>query len=703
MTSAVKRACDACHRRKVKCDGINPCRNCSTAQLSCTYNAIPQKKGPKGSRAKIISELRENQRQTSLAAKVHNRINGAAGTPPDPSSAPTLGMLTSDMVKECLTFFFDNMNAQAPILDRALIEQQVLYMEQNRDAYCLMASMCAFVLLQPGMSMPSGEPYNLELVPGANIVASQLLAEEALRVRKGYDYLDQITLNALATNYFLFGCCYAQEMHEKAWFYLREATTMIQMAGMNMDSYYQRFDVAESARLRRMYWLFFVIERAYAIQRQRPLTLQATISLPSPGDDPHDPLAHQLSGFIHLVNLFQPFDDAFTNAWNKTRGHLSPQYISKLQKEHNELAQAYLCRDPSWDNVATNQEWLKNTVWQLTNRVVGNNAEQPFTFQHPVNMSREMLMNMASHFPGQGMELLKSGLIEKLIECAYSMTEYLGMQAPSRDPFAVGPQQYLAQIIAIVAAARGDDYRFLPLLMSKVSEILPRLVDPMLRDAPETVTMANLDIFDGFGNAGMAQPPQMPLMDTDFDRKYSVEEYDKKFAMDMSGGMDPHGNPSSAPPQVARQPSEMAASFVSSPPMMSPTLEYPHGMNGYACTPMSGMVMSPMGNQPHQHMGQPSPNHCPDPMGQQHMNMVTPPSMASPQSMVSPNLASPQHMGAGQNMRPAMQPNLHMGNMVNMRQPAQRQGSFAMQGQPQQQHFHNMNAMTGELNFNTLR
>jgi hypothetical protein len=285
MTSAVKRACDACHRRKVKCDGINPCRNCSTAQLSCTYNAIPQKKGPKGSRAKIISELRENQRQTSLAAKVHNRINSAAGTPPDPSSAPTLGMLTSDMVKECLNFFFDNMNAQAPILDRGLVEQQVLYMEQNRDAYCLMASMCAFVLLQPGMAMPSGEPYNLELVPGANIVASQLLAEEALRVRKGYDYLDQITANALATNYFLFGCCYAQEMHEKAWFYLREATTMIQMAGMNMDSYYQGFDAAEAARLRRMYWLFFVIERFVVVLIASSLRRSAN----PPGNTGHMP------------------------------------------------------------------------------------------------------------------------------------------------------------------------------------------------------------------------------------------------------------------------------------------------------------------------------------------------------------------------------------------------------------------------------
>ncbi|KUJ19143.1 uncharacterized protein LY89DRAFT_478685 [Mollisia scopiformis] len=53
MSTSVKRACDACHRRKLKCDGINPCRNCSSAQLSCTYHAIPQQKDPKGSRAKL--------------------------------------------------------------------------------------------------------------------------------------------------------------------------------------------------------------------------------------------------------------------------------------------------------------------------------------------------------------------------------------------------------------------------------------------------------------------------------------------------------------------------------------------------------------------------------------------------------------------------------------------------------------------------
>lgn len=261
MSQAVKRACDACHRRKVKCDGINPCRNCSSAQLSCTYNAIPQKKGPKGSRAKVISELRETQRQTSLSHKVQNRMNGINCSPANPGAVPTPGLLTSDMVKECVQFFFDNMYAQVPILDRRQVEQQILYMEQNLDAYCLLTSMCAFIMLQPGVSMPSGDPYNLDMVPGANIISSQLLLEETLRVRRGYEYLDTISHNAIATNYFLFACYYGQEMHDRAWYYLREATTMVNMIDMHKEETYMQLDAVEASRRRRLYWLLFVTER----------------------------------------------------------------------------------------------------------------------------------------------------------------------------------------------------------------------------------------------------------------------------------------------------------------------------------------------------------------------------------------------------------------------------------------------------------
>lgn len=261
MTTAVKRACDACHRRKVKCDGVNPCRNCSASQLSCTYNAIPQKKGPKGSRAKVISELRETQRQTSLSAKVSSRISGVSHSPPSPILAPTPGLMTPDTVKDCVDFFFANMYSTMPILQRQALEQQMLYMDTRLDTYCLLTSLCAFVMLQPGMSIPGGDPYGLDSMPGANIVSATLLMEETCRVRRAYDYLDSPTFNSLCTSYFLFCCYYGLEMHEKAWYHLREATTLVHMMGMNKEDTYMQYDCVESSRRRRLFWLLFITER----------------------------------------------------------------------------------------------------------------------------------------------------------------------------------------------------------------------------------------------------------------------------------------------------------------------------------------------------------------------------------------------------------------------------------------------------------
>ncbi|GFF57896.1 xylanolytic transcriptional activator xlnR [Aspergillus udagawae] len=38
-------ACDACKRRKVKCDGVDPCANCRIAHLVCGYSARPARRG----------------------------------------------------------------------------------------------------------------------------------------------------------------------------------------------------------------------------------------------------------------------------------------------------------------------------------------------------------------------------------------------------------------------------------------------------------------------------------------------------------------------------------------------------------------------------------------------------------------------------------------------------------------------------------
>ncbi|CAM1502692.1 Fc.00g074680.m01.CDS01 [Cosmosporella sp. VM-42] len=676
MSQAVKRACDACHRRKVKCDGLNPCRNCAAATLGCTYNAIPQKKGPKGSRAKVISELRENQRQTSLYAKVQNRLNNIQEAP-SANWLPTSGLLTAEVVKQCAGFYFENLYPQLPILDTRLLDHAVAAMEQNPETYCLLTSFTAFIVLQPGMPIPSTDSYNLDMLPGANIATSALLLEETLRVRKGIDILQSVSVNSVLTNFFIFACFYANGDKERAWYYLREATTVMHMIGMHKEEWYRQHGPSDAARLRRLYWLFYSVERAYAIDRHRPLTLQATIKAPSMNDDPQDLQAALMEPFFRLVNVYQPFDDSFTATWNNARRHLNASTITGLQHRVNDIVNHFMIQDASVIDLGTNQQWLKNTIWQLNGGSISGNGDDSIAFQFPA--SRELLSNMSQFFPNQP-ELMTSGFIQKLLQTVSSLMDLLSILPSRSGSGIVSPQKHLETLIGVIVYLRQSEYQYLPLLLSKVSEVLPGLADPALKHAPENADFVGLtanlgDMFDGFSTAGlpqipmqMSQEPQMAMESPGFsiDQKYSADEYDKQF-MEMTSSPDSGtmSNATGGTPPVVQQSADLNNSFNGSPGLMSPVMEYPNNMsnmnnmNNFVTTPMADMVHSPLGN----------------PVQSNPMNQLQGQHQLPSQHQ--------QHLSNGDPMAA-----YHMGSipsgMYNMRQPQQRQNSYQqMQGQPQ--------------------
>ncbi|KAI0118967.1 fungal-specific transcription factor domain-containing protein [Daldinia grandis] len=682
MSQAVKRACDACHRRKVKCDGINPCRNCASAQLTCTYNAIPQKKGPKGSRAKVISELRETQRQTSLSAKVQSRLNGINSPPCSPTLSPTPGLLASEMAKECIEFFFANMYPIMPILHRQRLEQQSMYLDSGLDTYCLVTSLCAWMMFQPGMNVPGADPL-LEHLPGANIASGMVLIEETIRVRKGYEYQESPTLNSLCTSYFLFCSHYALDMHDKAWYYLREATTLAHIIGMNKEETYLQYDNIEASRRRRLYWLLFVTERAYALQRGRPLTLQASINLPSMTDDPTDPLASQLNGYILLVNLFRPFDDMFITFWNKTRGESSPSYLSVLQKQFSDMIPPYMNVQDS--DLRANQQWLKTITWHLSmqNGCAPQGSQDQMQLQYPIDMSRD-LMSMTSQFQTQSTELLGMPLVAKLLEISSALIDVLSILPSSGDPFSMGPREQLNSLLQLLSVLRSGEHHFLPLLLNKVHEVLPRLANPILQRAPENACMQNIDIFDGFGNAGMAQPPMMD---------FKTEPYTPGSMQHIQdiGTDSAHSN--SGDDMKSPYP------IVSSPPVMSPGVDYHN--NEFNSIPD---ILSPMGQpaqhsfnqqatlnpqQPHlqhQHQHQHQHHGLSHGMNQNHTMGNT--MQTDMHTNLSHGLSQPTNM-TGMSQQQSLPQNQQFSIINNMlhRQPPQRANSFIMHP-PQHQHQH---------------
>lgn len=255
---------NSCHRRKVKCigEGTKPCKNCISAGLTCTYNAIPQKKGPKGSRAKVLSELRENQRQSQLSPGTQFDLShGSRSLSPVAGLARTPGLLTLGIVDSCVEYFFANIYPTQPILHRGRVQQTIQAMDHSVEAYCKLVSLCAYVLVQPTMVLQSSARPAGDFAQNSNQGLAHVLLEEAVRVRKAYEYSENPTILTVYTSFFIFSTYFCMDRQNAAWVYLREATTVAHIMGMHEEDTYKNDDFVDASRKRRLFWVLFMTER----------------------------------------------------------------------------------------------------------------------------------------------------------------------------------------------------------------------------------------------------------------------------------------------------------------------------------------------------------------------------------------------------------------------------------------------------------
>lgn len=412
----------------------------------------------------------------------------------------------------------------------------------------------------------------------------------------------------------------------------------------------------------------------------RPVSLPASIQPPTLADDATDPLAHQLNGHLLLVDLFRPFDDTFMIMWNKTRGECAPSYLAALQKQLSEMHLPYGAEA----DIRANQSWLQTVAWHLSvQNGMSPGSDDMNSYQYPIDMGRD-LASVTSQFSTQSAELLGVPLHAKLLEMASKLADVLSIQPSSGDPFSITPQQQLQSLLQLVSVLRSGEHHFLPLLLSKVHETLPRLANPLLQRAPDN--MCNIDIFDGFGNAGMAQPPVL----TDFKTEphFKAEPYTPAQVPRVDEMATDSGSSNGAPSNP-----DMNSPFPvsSSPAVMSPgNVEYPHMAAEYNSIPD---IMSTMGQSqpstlaPSGHIGQQQLPH------QQHLGFQQ--QQQQPQQGLS-QMPSSMRNQLGQainhqqqapghsqyNVNQSMTQNL-MNNILH-RQPPQRSNSFMLHQQHQQ-------------------
>lgn len=349
-----------------------------------------------------------------------------------------------------MEFFFINVYPSQPVLHRQRAQEAVVNMDRSIEAYCMVVALCAYVMIQANMKIPSNVLERQEMAQLSNVGLGHILLEETVRVRRGYDYRESPTHWTVLTSWLYCGCYFGLAKENTAWSYLREATTQAQLLGMHDEETYKH-DPLDTSRKRVLYWLLFMAERyhfvklmhvtadhdtrTYAIHKHRPITLYPTIHPPSLDEVPSDrPVA---VGLELMINLYKTIDDTFINLWNRVHGHANPSWIAQLQTQLSEAVPAYLeCTEAQAVEIRVTQQWLRAMVWQLCvcqGLVSSVSQDSSMTFKFPIQISRDLL-TMTHQFSQPAMEVHGVGLVSFPSDSFSSMHSFCAYRPPLAVP-----------------------------------------------------------------------------------------------------------------------------------------------------------------------------------------------------------------------------------------------------------------------------
>ncbi|KAF2741969.1 hypothetical protein M011DRAFT_372004, partial [Sporormia fimetaria CBS 119925] len=384
-SSPSKRACDNCHKRKVKCVGEQPCRSCRQAGIACTYNTLPQKKGPKGNRAKVLSEIRESQKPIHA-----DEWEGKIGSRP----AITAGLLSVTLVQTCLEYYYSDrfaLHSLQPIIHHEQFTVLRNTIGQSGEAYCLLAAMCANIILYADAA--TAPLFRTSLPQLSRLTGSELgivLLKESMHVRQNVDYREQPSHHSVLTSWCYYVCFIRIRRSRTAWTYLQEAITLARLLEMHKEVTYT--PGPGTAEKRALYWLLFTSERAEAIRSHQSVFLYPTIRTPIVDQSYLGPGV--AAGLDYLVHLYRRLDDRFFRAWNQ---------VERREPDVNYIQQGLATPLPH-DNAFTEAQsielritqcWLRLSLWQLCvtqgwlNRVLHEGG--PISLDSPLEVCRESL------------------------------------------------------------------------------------------------------------------------------------------------------------------------------------------------------------------------------------------------------------------------------------------------------------------------
>ncbi|KAM5372949.1 hypothetical protein ACJZ2D_007286 [Fusarium nematophilum] len=333
------RACDACKRRKVKCNGTQPCGTCCVSKIACQYTVAPRKRGPKVARRAHGIESPSQEMADEGAAVLRRdlfREDYSIGPPstrttadlqsehsPKEWSSPVLPVISpgseasnlsqlsgsnpqlvwemllsrvnsalpsasmSDLVGSCIDLYMQFTFPVCPIVhEKSLRESNVELFSTHSssslfragDEQQLVCRMRAFTSLT-SICAAVAATIPQTLLPYRHLIVQPFLraSRDMLRIYEDYD-LEYPDSSSLIVR--MFQSSSLQHTTGKtgaAWSIFSHAALLAQRMRLYNEQDVKRSDPVETQLLRFRFWHLYVSDQAAALMRNRVFVLQESL------------------------------------------------------------------------------------------------------------------------------------------------------------------------------------------------------------------------------------------------------------------------------------------------------------------------------------------------------------------------------------------------------------------------------------------
>ncbi|KAH8696579.1 fungal-specific transcription factor domain-containing protein [Talaromyces proteolyticus] len=512
---APRRACDSCRRRKIRCNLEQPCAKCREIALVCQYNDIARRKGPKGLKAPILASLRLTENSVGLSTPscclpADNVFPKFAQSPSAPHNAapcsvscdaslllcerspaapaPVPQRISPPQLQAHFQVFMKYLYPIMPVVDgNALLLDCANPDALHHRRYALLVALSAAAHFQLNLDMPQGND------PSDTLQSGHSLIKEATQTLHQFDPLDDPHVDTLLTMFFLFAAYGNLRKQDQAWHFLSQSISFVYMLKLNVEATYSALSQNDADMLRRIYWLLFVTERAYALQTGRPVMLRGTIQKPAVFRSRSPTIMY---GFASLISLFESIIPEFYD-WN-TCDVGEPGDLPSLSNIYKSLAFALpllaeVSETSRVDFVLT-QHWLQTRLWQFykdRKYLCQTQSNMEFPTEIPA-MAGKNVMACLSSVAQKSTDAHGIGAEQKLYdigECVFQLTQQLSPQrAQSLKESIVDVKDVLCGILTSLSRIRGAQSYLFPALLQQSQELLGfgDVPQPLREASPES-------------------------------------------------------------------------------------------------------------------------------------------------------------------------------------------------------------------------